>query len=109
RGLCAASLLTIHNLAFQGIFSFDQVKPLDLPSESVGLQGAEYYGKLSFLKGGIVYSSAVSTVSPTYAREIQTHDLGFGMDGVLRQRSKDLYGVLNGLDTRVRNPQSVCV
>jgi len=106
RGRHAASLLTIHNLAFQGIFSFDQVKPLDLPSESVGLQGAEYYGKVSFLKGGIVYSSAVSTVSPTYAREIQTHDLGFGMDGVLRQRSKDLYGVLNGIDTRVWNPQS---
>jgi starch synthase len=106
RGRHAASLLTIHNLAFQGIFSFDQVKPLELPPESVGLQGAEYYGKVSFLKGGIVYSSAVNTVSPTYAREIQTHELGFGMDGVLRQRSKDLFGVLNGIDTTTWNPQA---
>jgi starch synthase len=106
RGRHAASLLTIHNLAFQGIFSFDQVKPLELPPESVGLQGAEYYGKVSFLKGGIVYSSAVNTVSPTYAREIQTHELGFGMDGVLRQRSKDLFGVLNGIDTTMWNPQA---
>jgi starch synthase len=106
RGRHAASLLTIHNLAFQGIFSFDQVKPLELPPESVGLQGAEYYGKVSFLKGGIVYSSAVNTVSPTYAREIQTHELGFGLDGVLRQRSKDLFGVLNGIDTTMWNPQA---
>jgi starch synthase len=106
RGRHAASLLTIHNLAFQGIFSFDQVKPLELAPESVGLQGAEYYGKVSFLKGGIVYSNAVNTVSPTYAREIQTHELGFGMDGVLRQRSKDLFGVLNGIDTAMWNPQT---
>jgi len=106
RGRHAASLLTIHNLAFQGIFSFDQVKPLELPPESVGLQGAEYYGKVSFLKGGIVYSSAVNTVSPTYAREIQTHELGFGLDGVLRQRSKDLFGVLNGIDTTMWNPEA---
>jgi starch synthase len=106
RGRHAASLLTIHNLAFQGIFSFDQVKPLELAPESVGLQGAEYYGKVSFLKGGIVYSNAVNTVSPTYAREIQTHELGFGMDGVLRQRSKDLFGVLNGIDTAMWNPRT---
>ena len=106
RGRHAGSLLTIHNLAFQGIFSFDQVKPLQLPPESIGFQGAEYYGKVSFLKGGIVYAGAVNTVSPTYAREIQTHDLGFGMDGVLRQRSKDLYGVLNGIDTKLWNPQA---
>jgi len=106
RGRRAASLLTIHNLAFQGIFSFDQVKSLELPAESVGLQGAEYYGKVSFLKGGIVYSGAVNTVSPTYAREIQTHDLGFGMDGVLRGRSKDLFGVLNGIDTKTWDPRT---
>ena len=104
RGPRAASLITIHNLAFQGIFSFDQVKALELPPESVGLQGAEFYGKVSFLKGAIVYSDAVNTVSPTYAREIQTHDLGFGLDGVLRQRAKDLYGVLNGIDTKLWNP-----
>jgi starch synthase len=105
RGHRAATLLTIHNLAFQGIFSFDHVKPLELPHESVGLQGAEFYGKVSFLKGGIVYADAINTVSPTYAREIQTHELGFGMDGVLRGRAKDLHGVLNGIDTRAWDPQ----
>ena len=106
RGPRAATLLTIHNLAFQGIFSFDQVKALDLPPESVGLQGAEFYGKVSFLKGGIVYSDAINTVSPTYAREIQMHELGFGLDGVLRQRASDLFGVLNGVDTETWNPRT---
>jgi len=106
RGPRAATLITIHNLAFQGVFSFDQVKPLELPPESVGLQGAEFYGKVSFLKGAIVYSDAINTVSPTYAREIQTPDLGFGLDGVLRQRSADLFGVLNGIDTKLWDPQT---
>ena len=106
RGYRAASLLTIHNLAFQGIFSFDQVKGLELPPESVGLQGAEFYGKVSFLKGGIVYAEAINTVSPTYAREIQTDELGFGLEGVLRHRANDLFGVLNGVDTRAWDPQN---
>jgi starch synthase len=106
RGQRAATLLTIHNLAFQGIFSFDQVKPLELPHESVGLEGAEFYGKVSFLKGGIVYADAINTVSPTYAREIQMHELGFGLDGVLRQRAKDLHGVLNGIDTQAWDPRN---
>jgi starch synthase len=105
RGYRAASLLTIHNLAFQGIFSFDQVKGLELPPESVRLEGAEFYGKVSFLKGGIVYAEAINTVSPTYAREIQTHELGFGLDGVLRRRADDLFGVLNGVDIDTWNPQ----
>ena len=105
RGYRAASLLTIHNLAFQGIFSFDQVKGLELPPESVGLHGAEFYGKVSFLKGGIIYSEAINTVSPTYAREIQMHELGFGMDGVLRGRTRDLFGVLNGIDVDAWDPQ----
>jgi starch synthase len=104
RGHRAASLLTIHNLAFQGIFSFDQAKALELPHESVGLEGAEFYGKVSFMKGGIVYADAINTVSPTYAREIQTHELGFGLDGVLRRRAKDLHGVLNGVDTDTWDP-----
>jgi len=105
RGYRAASLLTIHNLAFQGIFSFDQVKGLELPPESVGLHGAEFYGKVSFLKGGIIYSEAINTVSPTYAREIQMPELGFGMDGVLRGRTRDLFGVLNGIDVDAWDPE----
>jgi starch synthase len=106
RGARAASLITIHNLAFQGIFSFDQVKPLELPPESVGLEGAEFYGKVSYLKGAIVYSDAINTVSPTYAREIQTRELGFGLDGVLKRRANDLFGVLNGVDTATWDPHA---
>ncbi|MBC8021593.1 MAG: glycogen/starch synthase, partial [Burkholderiales bacterium] len=106
RGQRAATLLTIHNLAFQGIFSFDQVRPLELPHEGLGLEGAEFYGKVSYLKGGIVYSDAINTVSPTYAREIQTETLGFGLDGVLRKRSADLFGVLSGIDTKTWDPQN---
>src|SRR5260221_9803176 len=102
----AASLLTIHNLAFQGVFSFDNAKALELPPESLRLDGAEFYGKVSFLKGGIVFADAVNTVSPTYAREIQTSELGFGLDGVLRMRSADLYGVLNGIDMALWNPET---
>ena len=83
----AASLLTIHNLAFQGIFEFARIGALELPAESLGTAGLEFYGRHSFLKGGLVYADAINTVSPTYAREIQGEELGFGMDGVLRERS----------------------
>jgi starch synthase len=100
----AASLLTIHNLAFQGTFSFADVRSLALPPQSLTMEGAEFYGKVSFLKAGIVYSSAITTVSPTYAREIQTPELGFGLDGVLRMRSNSLHGVLNGIDGALWNP-----
>lgn len=105
-GARAASLLTIHNLAFQGVFEFDAVAPLELPPAALGMEGVEFYGKASFLKGGIVYASAINTVSPTYAREIQTPELGFGLDGVLRARSDSLSGVLNGVDTALWNPDT---
>ncbi len=98
----AASLVTIHNLAFQGVFPFPDVQGLGLPAESLG--GLEFYGKASFLKGGLVYGDAINAVSPTYAREIQAPELGFGMDGVLRTRAKDLSGILNGIDTALWNP-----
>ena len=100
----AATLLTIHNLAFQGIFSPDQIVPLELPAASLGLDGLEYYGNYSLLKGGLMYADAISTVSPTYAREIQTEALGFGLDGVLKLRSSVLTGVRNGIDTELWNP-----
>jgi starch synthase len=102
----AASIVTIHNLAFQGIYPNTQVASLDLPPETLGLEGLEYYGQLSFLKGGLMYADAITTVSPTYAREIQTEALGFGMDGILRHRSNVLFGVRNGIDTHTWNPET---
>jgi starch synthase len=102
----AATMMTIHNLAFQGLFGMDQVAPLGLPPASLGTEGLEFYGRASFLKGGIVYADAVTTVSPTYAREIQRPELGFGLDGVLTMRHDSLYGVLNGIDTETWNPQT---
>ena len=102
----AASLVTIHNLAFQGVFEMHELAGLELPAESFGIDGLEFYGKASFLKGGLVYADAINTVSPTYAREIQSPALGFGMDGVLRHRSDVLHGVLNGIDTALWDPQA---
>jgi starch synthase len=102
----AKTLMTIHNLAFQGVFDFSDVEPLQLPRASLGMEGLEFYERASFLKGGIVYADAVTTVSPTYAREIQTKELGFGLDGVLVMRRDSLYGVLNGIDTEIWDPQA---
>ena len=105
-GRRAASLVTIHNLAFQGVFDMPSIAGLQIPPEALGVQGMEYYGKASFLKAGLVYADAINTVSPRYAEEIQTDALGFGMQGVLRQRRAVLSGVLNGIDTDLWNPQS---
>jgi starch synthase len=104
RGARAASLITIHNLAFQGNFDAALRERLGLPPESFGIDGVEFYGRLSFLKGGLAYADAVSTVSPTYAAEIQGEALGCGLDGLLRHRSGALTGILNGIDTAEWNP-----
>jgi starch synthase len=105
RGKRAATLITIHNLAFQGIFPYAELDRLGLPEASRGIEGLEFYGQASFLKGALLCADAINTVSPTYAREIQTEELGFGLGGVLRQRSRDLYGVLNGVDTELWDPR----
>ena len=102
----AASLITIHNLAFQGIFEHARLATLELPPEALGLDGLEFYGRYSFLKGALVYADAINTVSPTYAKEIQTEELGFGLQGVLQQNASRLHGVLNGIDTTIWNPQT---
>jgi starch synthase len=102
----AASVVTIHNLAFQGVFDLADVGALGIPSHALGVEGLEFYGRASFLKGGIVYADAITTVSPTYAREIQTTELGFGLEGVLSMRRDRLYGVLNGIDTQTWNPET---
>ena len=102
----SATLMTIHNAAFQGIFPAPAVSTLGLPREAYSSGSVEYYGKLSFLKAGIHYADALSTVSPTYAREIQTPDLGCGMDGLLRHRRNDLIGILNGIDASAWDPMT---
>lgn len=100
----AKSIIGIHNLAFQGNFSPEWVERLGLPPESYQMHGLEYYGQMSFLKAGIFYSDMITTVSPTYAREIQTPQFGFGMQGLLADRSHEIHGILNGIDTDEWNP-----
>jgi len=102
----ARTVMTIHNLAFQGNFERDRVAALGLPPASLGIDGLEFHGRLSFLKAGLVFADAVATVSPNYAREIQSDSLGFGMQGVLRARRDSLYGILNGIDTRLWDPET---
>jgi starch synthase len=99
-----ASVMTIHNLAYQGIFPAVTLPRLGLPQESFDGGGIEYYGKLSFLKAGLQYATRLSTVSPTYAREIQAEPLGFGMQALLAARKAELHGILNGIDTQAWDP-----
>jgi len=103
-GARAATLLTIHNLAFQGIFAPQFVAALGLPPDAYSHDGVEYYGKLSFLKGGLQFADAITTVSPGYALEIQGEALGFGLHGLLAARRDSLCGILNGIDTDLWNP-----
>lgn len=100
----AASLLTVHNLAFQGLFAAENLAAIGLPASSFTPAGLEFYGRLSFLKGGLQFADALSTVSPTYAREIQSAELGFGLDGLLHARRTVLHGIVNGIDTDEWNP-----
>jgi starch synthase len=100
----AGSVFTIHNLAFQGTFPMATREELDLPGDYFGLEGLEFYGQVSFMKGGLVHADKLTTVSPTYAREIQGVEQGCGLDGMLRARSDDLTGILNGVDPAVWDP-----
>lgn len=102
----AASIMTLHNLAYQGIFPPDMVEPLGLPAASFGVEGVEYYGNLSFLKAGLFYADWITTVSPSYALEIQQAGTGMGMQGLLGDRKARLSGILNGIDTADWNPSS---
>ena len=92
------TLMTIHNIAFQGLARAALLDELDLPRSGFTPSGFEFYGKISALKAGIVYADAVSTVSPTYAAELMTEDFGMGLDGVLRTRRAHVSGILNGID-----------
>ena len=100
----SSSVVTIHNVAFQGNYDASLLSRLELPPSVFTVEGIEFYGRLSFLKGGIVYADAITTVSPTYAREIQTPESGVGLDGLLRHRRDALTGILNGIDAAAWNP-----
>ncbi len=100
------SVMTVHNLAYQGIFPPSAMAQLGLPAESFAIEGVEYYGNIAFLKAGLYYADRITTVSPTYAEEIQHAPLGMGMQGLLATRKADLRGILNGIDTGEWNPSS---
>ncbi len=104
RGVHAKTVMTIHNIAFQGNFDRDWLEPLDLPPSCFDMHGVEFHGYLSFLKAGLHYADRIVTVSPTYAREIQTTEMGYGMQGLLTVRNGDVSGILNGIDEQEWNP-----
>ncbi|MGI9420237.1 MAG: glycogen synthase GlgA [Geminicoccaceae bacterium] len=99
-----ATVATIHNLAFQGVFPATLLAALKLPTSSFTIDGLEYWGRISFLKGGLRYADQLTTVSPTYAREICSPEAGMGLDGVLRDRRGALSGITNGIDAGIWNP-----
>lgn len=98
------SVFTVHNLAYQGLFAPWHLSELGLPPAAFSINGLEYHGQVSFMKGGLCFADRITTVSPTYAREIQTPEQGFGLDGLLRARSDVLSGILNAVDDQVWNP-----
>ncbi len=104
RGARVPSVFTIHNLAYQGVFWPQNFPDLGLPGPMFSMHGLEYYGQISFMKAGLTYASHITTVSPTYAREIQTPEQGCGLDGLLRDRAGSLSGILNAVDDHVWNP-----
>jgi len=99
------SLFTIHNLAYQGVYSAAEFQALGLPPSLWSLGGLEYHGMLAFIKGGLSYADWLNTVSPTYAEEICTPDYGFGLDGLLNHRHDRLVGILNGVDYNTWDPR----
>ena len=99
------TLFTIHNMAYQGLFPKDEFPKTGLEWELFNIDYFEFYDKVNLMKGGLVYSDAISTVSPTYAREILTKEFGCGLEGVLKRRQDSLYGILNGIDYGAWNPQ----
>ena len=100
------TVFTVHNLAYGGYFSKDEFTRLGLPWDWWTSEGVEFYGELSMLKAGLAYADAITTVSPTYAKEICTPEFGYGMEGVLTARKHKLSGILNGIDTDAWNPAS---
>src|SRR5436853_289777 len=103
-GAAMPSVFTVHNLAYQGYFPAALFPDLALPAGFFSVDGVEFYGGLSFLKSGLFYADRLTTVSPTYAREMQTLAFGWGLDGLLRARADVLTGILNGVDSKLWSP-----
>jgi starch synthase len=101
-----ATMFTIHNLAYQGLYPRDVFDMLHLPDSLWNADALEFYGQMSFIKGGIAFADRVTTVSPRYAQEIQTPEFGHGLDGLLRHRAADLIGILNGIDEDTWDPKT---
>lgn len=102
----AKSIISLHNMAFQGCYPYEMVDALGLPVSAFQMEGLEYYGQLSFLKAGIYYADAITTVSPSYALEIQTEAFGFGLQGLLASRGHEIRGILNGIEPEEWNPET---
>lgn len=101
-----ATIFTIHNIGYQGVFAKDTIHYAEIPSEYYNPGGAcEFYGNISFLKTSICLADIITTVSPTYAKEIMTEEFGSGMQGILQTRVDDLYGIINGVDYNIWNPE----
>ena len=100
------TVMTVHNIAFQGQFPASFFGALGLPPQAFAIDGVEFYGNIGFLKGGLAVADAITTVSPTYAQEICTPEFGMGLDGLLRARREHVSGIVNGIDTDVWNPAS---
>ncbi len=99
-----ASVFTIHNLAYRGLFSYQEFSELNLPEAFWHHERIEFYGHMSFIKGGLAFADYITTVSPSYAQEIQSPEFGYGLDGLLRYRNDALTGILNGIDCDEWNP-----
>ncbi|WP_414661595.1 glycogen synthase GlgA [Horticoccus sp. 23ND18S-11] len=102
--LALKTIFTIHNIAYQGVFPAKTFARTNLPDELFHMDGLEYYSQVNLMKGGILFADRVTTVSPRYAREIQTSEFGCGLDGVVQTRAEDIVGLLNGVDSAVWNP-----
>lgn len=96
-----STVFTIHNIAYQGIYSRDIMDYCGIGDRYFNIDGLEYYGKVNFMKGGILFSDKVTTVSPTYAKEILNPEYGYGIDGILKVREKDIVGIVNGIDYNI--------
>ena len=105
-GATAATVFTVHNLAYQGLFEAGDYPLLGLPARFMVTGGLEFHGQFSFMKAGLAYAHKVTTVSPSYAAEMATGEFGCGLDGVVRARGKDVSGILNGVDGAVWSPQA---
>ena len=102
--LALKTVFTIHNIVYQGLFPSPVFARTNLPEELYNIDGLEYYSQINLMKGGILFADRVTTVSPRYAREIQTPEFGCGLDGVVQTRADDIVGLLNGVDASVWNP-----